>query len=343
MPAQLIWNGQLTSPSVAAVRQNGFMFNSVLLPVEGTEFSEAVLPHLLRVIVPATARVHVLAVVPPVPTHIRGDAPDDLVPLMRIAAAQAFAGAQHTASLLAARGVTAHVEVNTGDVAQAIIARAHDIGSDLIAMSTHGRNGLARLLFGGTAERVLQNADLPMLLFRPPAKDDHVVPDAPIRRILVPLDGSSTAEAILPLLRKLGEAQPGLRVNVLRVPDAVTLPQRLNHPGLLDSQRESERKVAEEYVMRVVHDLEAAGICSVAHVVDGSPAQVIGALAHEVEAELILMATHGHSGLSRMLFGTVTQAVINTVDVPVLVLRPRDLSTQPLAPLTGARNIAEVF
>jgi nucleotide-binding universal stress UspA family protein len=71
---------------------------------------------------------------------------------------------QDTADIIVAKGGRAQVTVRSGDPATEIVNAAHDLGADLVAMATHGRSGIRRVLFGSVAEGVLRRAPVPLLL-----------------------------------------------------------------------------------------------------------------------------------------------------------------------------------
>ncbi|HLY73962.1 MAG TPA: universal stress protein [Planctomycetota bacterium] len=135
-----------------------------------------------------------------------------------------------------------------------------------------------------------------------------------IERILVPLDGSMNAEAILPQVRRLLYRNDS---EVLLV-YAVVPPTSEN--ALLGA--EPALTPAREYLVSKKESLEKAGVRVRAIVRIGSPVGVILDVVEEEKATLIAMATHGSSGFTRMLLGSVAEGILRRSPVPVLVLRP---------------------
>jgi nucleotide-binding universal stress UspA family protein len=142
------------------------MYKRALVPLDGSPVAETVLPFILDIAGPLDMEVLLLRVVQPVPPvviegsrHVivedeqgrRIDAEEYLAPL---------------AVELRDRGVRAEVRVCRGVPAAEIVNAARDTGADLIAMSTHGRSGLGRLMFGSVAEAVLRHSDVPVFLLR---------------------------------------------------------------------------------------------------------------------------------------------------------------------------------
>lgn len=141
------------------------MYKRVLVPLDGSPVAEAVLPFVIEIAGPLDLEVVLLRVVPPMSAEVvegawaatqdletrRIDAEEYLAPL---------------AVELRARGLRVQARVQPGHPVEEIIAAARQTGADLVAMSTHGRSGLGRLVFGSVAEAVVRHAELPVLLMR---------------------------------------------------------------------------------------------------------------------------------------------------------------------------------
>jgi nucleotide-binding universal stress UspA family protein len=150
----------------------------------------------------------------------------------------------------------------------------------------------------------------------------------PYRRALVTLDGSRVAEAILPMFLRV--AYPlGMDIVLIRV--VPTVPAAPEDPGhALDSAKRT-RADAEDYLRAVAATLARDGLRVQTLVRTGeAPAEII-AVAQEVHADLIAMTTHGRTGLRRLLFGSVAEAVLRAAPVPVFVVRAAPAETAPRA------------
>jgi nucleotide-binding universal stress UspA family protein len=142
------------------------MYKRVLVPLDGSQLSENVLPFLTEIAGPLDMTIVLVRVLEPMQTALAdagaGAVVDDLAARQRDAAA-------YLAPLaigLRARGIDTTMSVRVGRAEEEILAAARAEGADLIAMSTHGRSGLGRLLFGSVAEQVLRHADVPVFLMR---------------------------------------------------------------------------------------------------------------------------------------------------------------------------------
>lgn len=194
-----------------------------------------------------------------------------------------------------------------GDAAAGILARIDATHPGLVAMATHGRSGVARFVRGSVAERVLRACPAPLLLANPAGLE---APRWPWRKLLVPLDGSDHAARVLPVVERLASA---LRagVTLLRV-DPYLAPLEARSEGY-----DPERAAASLEPVR--RRLEAAGVATRVRVTLGVEADQILRAAEDVD--LVALTTHGRSGLSRWLFGSVAEHVLRHCPRPLVVVR----------------------
>ena len=142
------------------------MYRRALVPLDGSMVAEAIVPFILEIAGPLDMEVALLRVIVPTPpVLVEGGGPvvaDDVAKL-RAGAEEYLAD---VAADLRARGVRVTLAVRYGDAVAEILAGAREAEADLIAMTTHGRGGLGRLLFGSVAEAVLRHAEVPVFLMR---------------------------------------------------------------------------------------------------------------------------------------------------------------------------------
>jgi nucleotide-binding universal stress UspA family protein len=223
-------------------------------------------------------------------------------------------------------GVAAARVVLEGPPVPAILAAAESSDADLIVMATHARRGLDRLVAGSVAEEVLGRSSVPVLLVPPGAVEPP--PSEGVLRVLVPLDGSRLAEAALEVAAALA---PPSRLELLLLRVAAP-PDRADARRPLASQTVAARVRADDRLRR----LRAAGAVVTTEVRAGrDPAATIAAVARERSCHLIAMATHGRSGLARLLLGSVAAATLTRASVPVLLVRPADLAAPTPLPVTA--------
>ena len=140
------------------------------------------------------------------------------------------------------------------------------------------------------------------------------------KRALIPLDGSSVAETIIPFIVDI--AGPlDMEVVLLRVvePIAPVVIEGARHIEIEDV--EARRTDAEEYLAPIAVELRNKAVRVESRVRRGNPAEQIVAVARETGADLIAMSTHGRGGLGRLVFGSVAQAVLRHVEIPVFLMR----------------------
>jgi nucleotide-binding universal stress UspA family protein len=199
------------------------------------------------------------------------------------------------------------------DVAATLVAEVSGRPPGLLCMAPRSRPAPVELLFGAVTRDVLRNLGAPLVLV-----GSSALGTAPTRlgRLLLCLDGSPTAETILPTVWEwAGELD--LEVHVLHV--APPLP----HPREGDFDLPEVTRDATARVEEVTAELDEAGLHARARVVEG--ADVPGTIVEQaswLQVDLIAMATHGRDALDRMLVGSVTDGVVRRSPIPVLAYRP---------------------
>jgi nucleotide-binding universal stress UspA family protein/YHS domain-containing protein len=202
---------------------------------------------------------------------------------------------------------------------QEIVRCADQRGADLIAMSTHGRSMMARMLVGSVTDRVIRTSPVPVLALHPPTMSLGRVspPSGRKLRILAPLDGSAFAE------------------------EAVRMAIALLNPDLVElslacvvGTPERERSVARGALDEAATRLAKPGLGITTTILTGAVIEQMNAFAIEGGYDLLVMSTHGHGMLTRALVGSVTEKVVRTSEVPVLVIRPQSME-MPIDPVSG--------
>lgn len=142
------------------------MYQRVLVPLDGSRVAEAILPFIEQIAGPLDMEVLLVRVVPLTSTDVAAMAKEAQrgEPILKELDAQGYL--EPLVASLKAKAVRAGARVRIGDPATEIVAAAKEINADLIAMTTHGRSGLGRLLFGSVAEAVLRGSPIPVFLLR---------------------------------------------------------------------------------------------------------------------------------------------------------------------------------
>ncbi len=286
------------------------MFDRILVPVDGSEAADAALDHALAIAAAHDGTVHVLFVADTNRdslTQIHGEVVDALE-------REGQQLVEATVERVSQRGVTVEGEVVQGHPAETISGYAEQYAYDLVVMGTHGRSGIERYLLGSVTERVVRSSSVPVLTLR---EDDTVT--YPPERVLVPTDGSEDASVALGLGTDLVVDTAGT-LHLLSVVEV---------GGLGIDVRSTIVDELDDAAGRTVEDAATtareAGVADV--VADHEVGTVWRTIVDYVEAEdidLVVMGTHGRSGLERALLGSVTERVLRATPVPVLTTRRAD-------------------
>jgi nucleotide-binding universal stress UspA family protein len=211
------------------------------------------------------------------------------------------------------RPIDVSFRVGQGEPAEEILRAAAEVGADLIVMGTHGRGGLRRLLAGSVAEAVLRRAACPVLALHAP--NDQPATARPIEVILHPTDFSEQGESAMGVARALAR-DCGARLVLLHVAASEILLE-----GMVVSATESaiNRKALDEIRDRL--DGPDLKFPVQAIVKEGDAIAGILRAADEERADLIVMGTHGRTGLERLLMGSVAEGVLRRASCPVLIVK----------------------
>ena len=302
------------------------MFERILVPLDGSARAEAILPQLKRVLNREDSEIILFHSYYLPPADYRVGIPGLSLDREREAAEKYV----HEVALgLRRPGAKVHARVVEGLPAESILEAADTEGATMIAMSSHGRTGLARWYLGSVAEKVLRASRVPVLLvrsFRPGSKGEmEAAPaaEAPFRKILVPTDGSPASMAVVTAAEKVGQLYASqivvLYVQSPVMPSGPILPGMPSGDSLLEVPRPPPDK--DEATEKVAGRFEHAGLQVSRLSVVGDPATEILLHSSQAGVDLIAMSTHGRSGLSRWMLGSVAERVMRQSTVPLLIVR----------------------
>ncbi len=294
------------------------MYRRMLVTLDGSELSEVVLPYVRGLV----GRLGLDVVL----FHVYKPEESELTPMHRAyieRKAEVIRGQAKKAWKKAETGpgkkeVEVCGELASGYPAEEILRYADENSIDLILMATHGRSGLKRWAIGSVVDKVLRASKVPVWLVPARCPQDVTYDMWPKRTILVPLDGSEMAEAVLPHVEALAE-QSGVElvdVVLLRVADS---PVMSDH---YFSNIPETREEIEKYLARVEERLQKAGLSVHSKVLTGEPAEQIVDYANASPFSLVVMSTHARSGLSRWVLGSVATKLVSEISGPILLIRP---------------------
>lgn len=307
----------------------------ILVTLDGTKVAEGILPYISQIAKKANIPLVLFTVVDPAAvdysaassaspfadpaTQARVIYRDQIEESSRVHALDSLHG---MASRLRKEGIEAKARVDLGNPATEILRVADEEECGLIAMSTHGRNAIGRSIFGSVTNKVLHASHTPVLTITPErAKKYQEAEGTVLKTIVVPLDGSARAERVLPYVEELAGI---LSLEVLLVRAVQIEYPPYTHAGfgaMLPDFTEGVAHEATEYLERVSLHLGNKGLTVRHELLRGAAASALVHLAHETPRNLIAMTTHGRSGLSRWMMGSVAEALVRGSGDPVLVIR----------------------
>jgi nucleotide-binding universal stress UspA family protein len=329
------------------------MSQRLLVPLDGSALAESALPWAAQLARTHDASVVLARVVPwPMAFWTAGYISAQLYDEVQAAehdAANAYL--RKVQARLRADRIPVETLVRNGFPGESILELAEQCGAAAIVMATHGRGGISRLVVGSVAEHVVQDATIPVLLV--PA---HAAGQGPgtFARILVPLDGSPLAERALDLAQDVAAAGTTLCLVRVVAPVERTLAGVTADDRYVDYDATARAVAEAEAYLHQVADTLRIGRCAVETTVrTGTPGEQILAAAHELSADLVVLATHGRTGAQRWLLGSVADTVVRGAHTAVFMVTGRvtvpriagtltvgDLMTRGVIAGSGAQGVS---
>ena len=238
--------------------------------------------------------------------------PVDLVQEVVDGAQRGLAAATDDATRLGAPRVTSRV-LRGVPWDQIVGAAREDPAIDLIVMGTHGRSGLARVLLGSVAEQVIRHAPCSVLAARAPGGVQ------PFRKLLCPIDFSDDSRQALERAAEL-VAPGGAGIALLHVVEPAVA---LGNLPMGDNTLQAADRRASHALARWASDLEKRVSVPVSTEIRiGRPGvQTLGVLDADPTFDLVIMGSHGRTGIRRVLLGSVAEQVLRHAACPVLIVR----------------------
>jgi len=311
------------------------MFQHILVPLDGSFRAEQALPVASRIARSTGGSVLLLQVVSPPIDYSGGLA---MVPLVteqviesEIAEATGYLKTVAASPLLA--GVFTRTEVMFGTPALHIIAAAEAYGVDLVVLCSRGRTGFTRWALGSVAHTLVHQSTVPILVLRQSETDSLLsrVDTAQPFRALVPLDGSPLAETALVPAAYLTSALAAPAQGTLHLAQVVKNFQTTAEEGFVSELNEEALQRAVNYLAAVAERLQTTVKhlkLSITYAVEPGTdvaSSLLSLAEHGGEGgcDLIAISTHGRGGLERWVMGSVTERLLNTTKLPMLIVRPQ--------------------
>ena len=289
------------------------MYETILLPFDGSDGAAEVLHHAAEIAHWADATIRVLYV---------ADTNRDSVTVVQGQTVDALEQegrdiVEDAAETLSTLGVPHRTDVVQGNPAPTVVEYAAEYDQDLIVMPTHGREGISRYLGGSVSEKVVRLSSVPVLSVR--MQPDETL-TFPYETVLIPTDGSAAARHAADTLLGFAAALDAT-VHVLSVVDDSALGPDIRSTV---AGEESEQAAAEA-VDGVVSTAETHGVTDVVrHVEHGRPAEVIRDCIETNDIHAVGMGTTGRRGTDRILLGSVAEKTVRSAPVPVMTVAQQE-------------------
>lgn len=285
------------------------MWKKILLPLDGSDLAELALPYAQEIAIAFKSELVLL--------HVNEPSEEQYLHMHELYL-EKIAG--QTKKLV--KKVSS--VVISGKTVEEIVNYTEKNDISLIIMASHGRSGIIPWATEGVASKVIDATGVPLLLIKGTKPQRRVKKESLISRILLPLDGSEAGEAAITRVKEL-KSNLETEVTLLEV---VPETQEIRTIGGIDHilypepEIETFKAEAKEYLDKVYKRLQSTkGELKVA-IRSGEVAKEILNYAKKNRASLIAIASHGHSGMTKWVFGSTAQKVIQDSPIPVLVVKP---------------------
>ncbi len=296
------------------------MFKHILVPLDGSRMAEAALPAANLLSKKFNGIITLFHVIErSAPREVHGQ------PHLKNAE-EATAYLKDIARRALPEGVQVDFHVHTTEVdnvAESIVEHADELNHDVIVMCSHGRGQALHLFLGSIAEKVISKGSLPVLVIRPDKGGN--IPAFSCKALLLPLDGDPDHAQAVPASRELAKMCGAVIHLAVVIPSLGDLSGERAVtsrflPGTTTKILEISVQNADEYLQGQLKLLRSQGLEASAHILRGDPATLIDDAARQFQIDLIIMATHGKSGIDAFWTGSVSHKVSGRSRVPVLLI-----------------------
>ena len=320
------------------------MFDPILVPLDGSQLAECVLPHTVAIARSFDAEISLLRMLEKNQTGVSAQLFDLLN--WQINKTKAALYLETIKARLQTSGLRARTTVLEGLVAEGITEYAQNQGMKLIVLSSHGRNGVTQWSISSITQKIISSAQTSLLIVRahPQYSQAGESQEIPIyQRILVPLDGSQRAENVLPVITQLShfnKSQIHL-VQVVQTPEmARQMPPAREDIDLSNQVVARNREEAIRYLEQVKSRSYLEGIPVQTHLITSDNAAVaLHQLGEQEHIDMVMLSAHGYSGNHQWPYGSMVNNFILYGKVSLLIVQdlPAKQEPMPLASSSGER------
>jgi nucleotide-binding universal stress UspA family protein len=300
------------------------IIKNLLVPLDGSPLAESVLPVVSRLAKKMKVSVTLIHI-------IEAGAPETIHGQRHLTTpiqAEEYLKSLASSDVFKGINVDVHVhDVSVKDVSLSISDHSKELNQDLVIMCTHGNGGLHDFLFGSIAQQVTALGDTPVLLINP--SQENLDTSAKFENFLIPLDGNPDHEHALEyssVLAKMCNAKIHL---LMAIPHFGTMSGELTPanrllPGTTSKMLDMIVSDAKEYLQTLQVQLEATGLQVSVSASRNDPAKAITETAKKVNADLIILGTHGKKGAEAFWDGSVSPKISKSSKIPLLLVHVKE-------------------
>ncbi len=306
------------------------MFRRMLVPLDGSDLAETAIPYAKELGGRLDLDIFVL--------HAYDRRYGDQAPMHQAYAERAAEQIRRQLRAFHEQGelstsiatITVRAESVVGNPAEMILQFTDKHQIDLILMATHGYSGIKRWSPGSIAAKVLHASNIPVWLVPAGSEQELTFDQWPSKTIIVPLDGSEMAEAMLPHVESLAKQWHGELISIVLVQvcdspfvtaDYHEANVAMNWESHMENVEYRFKQISEQYLARTEGKLRDAGMNVRFKVLIGKTAGTIIDYAHENPFSIIAMSSHGRSGLMRWAYGNIADKIVHGASCPVLLIK----------------------
>jgi len=322
------------------------MFETILVPLDGSQLADCVLPHVVAIARPFDAQITLLRILEK--NHAGTSA--QLFDLLnwQINKTRSSLYLDKVQTWLQKKSIRVQTEVREGLIAEGITEYAQNQGMKLIILSSHGRHGLTQWGISSVTQKTILSAQTSLLIVRADKYVEHAdeLTETPVyRQILVPLDGSQRAENVLPVITQLAN----FHKSQIHLAQVVQTPEMARQMPLVREDIElSERVVkrnreeAERYLEQLKSRSYLEGITVQTHLIaSDNAAAAIHQLAGQEQIDLVALSAHGYSGNHQWPYGSMVNNFILYGRVSMLIVQDLPPKQEPAVPEQSSAQRAE--
>ncbi len=317
------------------------MFDTILVPLDGSQLADCVLPHVVAIARPFNAEITLLKILEKRYAGTSAQMFDLLNWQINKTKSVLYLG--KIQARLETSNARIHTEVLEGLVAEGITEYAQNQGMKLIVLSSHGRHGLTQWGISSITQKTILSAQTSLLIVRAHAGE---LTESPVyRNILVPLDGSQRAENVLPVITQLANFHKSKihLVQVIQTPEmARQMPPVREDVELSNRIVERNREEAERYLEQLKSRSYLEGIAIQTHLVASDNAAVaLHQLVEQEQIDLVALSAHGYSGNHQWPYGSMVNNFISYGRTPLLIVQDLPSRQEPTPPELLSNERAE--